>query len=266
MTDDQAFERATSDWLEAGSDRTPPRVTNAVLLAIRTTPQERGLRIPWGTTPKSNPLRLAAVIAIVAVAGAAASNLLGHGPNVGVPGPSPTIQPTVGPSVPGVGPSVDPRDTTKWSTYVSDRFGFSIAHPAAWTETPSPIDPGHEVFQDAQGDVLVSAWSVAVESGTTAEAWVESYCPVGLPQCAVIGAPVPVTMDGHDGQLIRFPEDTQAFFLVDDRMYVVAVWNPNGDERLRPYGFGQVLLEALLSTMHLLPGGPAPSGTAAALS
>ena len=39
MSDDRAFERAVDDWLEDGSDRTPRPAVDAVLLAIKTTPQ-----------------------------------------------------------------------------------------------------------------------------------------------------------------------------------------------------------------------------------
>ncbi len=54
MNDDRAFERATREFLEDGSDRTSAATIDAVLLAVRTTPQERDLRIPWRTAPMSN--------------------------------------------------------------------------------------------------------------------------------------------------------------------------------------------------------------------
>jgi hypothetical protein len=88
---------------------------------------------------------------------------------------------------------------------------------------------------------------VAVEPGTTIEAWIEAYC---APPCAgMLDRAVATSMDGHAGLLVPSPatDDTQAFFLVDDRMYVVAAWQ--GEFRL--------LLEAFLSTMRLLAGGPA---------
>jgi hypothetical protein len=46
MTDDREFWRATSDWLDVGSDRTPPPAIDAVLLAVRTTRQDRVLPLP----------------------------------------------------------------------------------------------------------------------------------------------------------------------------------------------------------------------------
>jgi hypothetical protein len=46
MSDDREFRRATRAWLEAGSDRTPPAAVDAVLLAVRTTRQDRVLPLP----------------------------------------------------------------------------------------------------------------------------------------------------------------------------------------------------------------------------
>jgi hypothetical protein len=110
MSDDAAFERATSDWLEAGSDRTPPEVLDAVLLAVRTTPQERDLRIPWMVTPMPTYLRLVAAVAIVAIAGVTGLTYLNGRPELGAGGgamPSPTQLPTPSPS-----PTAEPSPTT----------------------------------------------------------------------------------------------------------------------------------------------------------
>lgn len=95
MNSDRDFETAATEWLDAGSDATPPHVIDAVLLAVRSTPQERGVRIPWRTTPMTPYLRVAAVVVIAAIAGAAALSALGWGRNIGS-GPSPDGSP--GPS------------------------------------------------------------------------------------------------------------------------------------------------------------------------
>ena len=87
MSDDRAFERTTSEWLEAGSDRTPPHAIEAVLLAIRTTPTGTGSPDPVEDHPHADALRVAAVVAIVAVAGVVTINLLRPGPDAGVGGP-----------------------------------------------------------------------------------------------------------------------------------------------------------------------------------
>ena len=69
----RTFERAVLDWLGDGSDRTPPPAIDAVLLAVKTTPQERELAIPRRFTTMTSSLRLmAAAIALVAVVGGGA--------------------------------------------------------------------------------------------------------------------------------------------------------------------------------------------------
>ena len=73
------------------------------------------------------------------------------------------------------------------------------------------------------------------------------------------GSTVPASMDGHAGRLVLFKSDTQAFIPVGDRLYVVACWRPENDASVVPFGGARRLVEAYLSTMHLLPGGPVPS-------
>jgi hypothetical protein len=53
---------------------------------------------------------------------------------------------------------------------------------------------------------------------------------------------------------VRFTSNAQAFVLVDDRMFVVAVWRPESDPSVAPYGGASRLLKGFLSTMHLVPG------------
>jgi hypothetical protein len=98
MNDDRAFERATRDWLESGSDRTSAATIDAVLLAIRTTPQERDLRIPWRSRNMSNLPRLAGIAAVVVLA-VVAVNLFGRGLGPAANGtPSPEASRTPEPS------------------------------------------------------------------------------------------------------------------------------------------------------------------------
>lgn len=282
MTDDRDFDRAMDDWLADGSDRTPQPAVGAVLLAIKTTPQERDLRISWRTPTMSMPMRMAAGIAIVAVLGLATLNFIGRGSGVGAgptppttTSPSPTPSPTASPS-----PSPNLVDTATWTTYVSARYGFSIAHPADWIEQPSdhawtlakggsccPPDTAFENFTlttTPNLGIVVSAWSVAVPPGTSVDSWIQAYCrPKNTTPCTGIQSrAVAATMDGHSGLLVPFTDDVQAFFLVDGRIYAIACWRPEADASTLPYSGSQRLLEAFLSTMRLLPGGPAPSAAA----
>ncbi len=153
----------------------------------------------------------------------------------------------------------------------SARYGFSIGRPADWTEQPAARDwsletdaadwlsPAQENFIAAAGDVRVSAWSLAVEPGTTAEAWILAYCeaakvpPTGC--SGIVDGAVPVVIGERDqvpGLLQTSPDwDMQAFALDADRMHVVAIWRLESDPSVTPYGGARRLLEAFLSTMVL---------------
>lgn len=221
----------------------------------------------------STPMRLVAAIAVIVVAGVGAISLFGPSPGVGgASGPSPTVTPSAPAATMSPSRSPNPLDVAAWTTYVSDRYGFSIAHPANWTERPGDhvwtlakdadwLNTASEGFIAPGSAVLVTAWSASVKPGTTVEAWIQTYCPKNTTPCTRTQAAVPVTMDGHASLLVQFNDDTQAFSLVDNRIYVVAVWEPNSDPRTAPYGGAVRLLEAYLSTVHLLPGGPAPTPT-----
>jgi len=142
MNRDRDFEATAVEWLNAGSDATPPHLIDAVLLAARSTPQERDFRIPLRTPSMTFFMRVAAVIAVVAVAGVAALYALGAGPNLGSgpPGglttqPTPTQPPAASPSQPLGGPAdcVDLYDNG--GTYRATVGTLSVAAtiPAGWT-------------------------------------------------------------------------------------------------------------------------------------
>ena len=257
MNDDRGYELAVADWLALGSDRTPKPALDAVLLAIKTTPQERDLRIPRRFTLMTSTMRLAAGVAIVAVLGVAGFAYLNANPGVGQ-GPTPTPSPTLAPT-----PTPTPSSTAGsvvidgWVAYTSERYGLSLRHPADWVVTAAARDWSLPADADWQSpaaeqfvgpDLRVSAWSVPVDPGVSAAAWIEAYCPASTAPCTGIADRAePATLAGHPGVLVPFTTDHQAFFLIDERMYVIASWRP---------GY-QGYLEAVLSTVTLLPGGPA---------
>jgi hypothetical protein len=267
MKTDRDFERVTGEWLNAGSDSTPPHVIDAVLLAVRTTPQERALGIPWRALFMKRALS-AAVIAVLAIAAVAAFYAFGRGPQVGSgPTPSPST------------PTASPISTTSWSTYQSDRYGFSIGYPSDWTSAPADHDwtlagdgadwrsTGQEVFRAPNNAIRVSAWSIPVDRGATpetseaVEAWVVAYCNAsantGCDQIHDRAVPLCVeARDCHPGLLVPFEGDVQAFFtggIYGDTMVVVAVWWGESDPAVAPYGGARRLLEAFLSTMQVWP-------------
>ena len=84
------------------------------------------------------------------------------------------------------------------------------------------------------------------------------------PCTALQSSTVPASMDGHAGRLVQFKSDTQAFIPVGGRLYIVACWRAENEPSVVPYGGARRLVEGYLSTMRLVPAGPAspaPSGT-----
>lgn len=175
-------------------------------------------------------------------------------------------------------PTAAAVDTTGWTTYVSERYGFGIGHPADWTVEPSDHDwtmeadanlvgsTGQEAFMSPAGDVRVSVWSVPSESPESlegVEAWAEQYCQESAnTSCTDIGdRAVPLcneSRDCHPGLLVPFSEDVQAFFTggnYQQRMVVVVVWRPESHSSVADYGGSRALLEAFLSTMDVCPSG-----------
>jgi hypothetical protein len=188
------------------------------------------------------------------------------------PQPGPSLQAaTAAPT-----PTPNLLDTSTWTTYVSKRYGFGIAHPADWNEDPSthvwtlandgadPLNGGPEHFSggsEGQG-VGVSVWSAAVAPGTSVESWLGAYCQKNSVDCTgIMDTAVDLTMDGHPGSLVQWTGIPFGLFLVDGRMYVIACWLADDDPTVLKYSGSKRLVQAFVSTMDLLPGGPAPSAT-----
>ena len=131
---DRQFEHTVRDWLEAGSDRTPPAAIDAVLLAVKTTPQERDLRIPRRFRQMPTYMRLAAGIAIVAVLGVGALVYFNPSPGFGGPG-TPTPSPT-----PTLQPSATAFAIPELTTFTSARYGYSIDYPTGLAPQPATSD------------------------------------------------------------------------------------------------------------------------------
>jgi len=281
---DQLFERAVHDWLEDGSDRTPPAAIDAVLLAVKTTPQERDLRIPRRYTVMPTYLRLVAGIAIVAVLGLGAVLYVnrGTGPRVGgEPTPSPTLAPTAAPSpTAAAAATLGPLDTTAWTTFTSSEYGFSVGHPPDWTVIPATrgwsfatdaeiwLSPAEDAFLAPDRSVRAAAWAVPLtdpqmnQSWPELEAWVIDYCQkTKNTDCATIhDRAVPLCVekrDCHPALLVPFADDVQAFgyggVLPEGKMVVVTIARGETDPNVAPYGGATRLLEAFLSTMGIWP-------------
>lgn len=93
MNDDRSLERAARSWIEAGPTQAPDRPVEAALRQIKTTQQERDLRIPWRLPTMTLVPRMAALAVVAAVALGGAILLAGRGSGVGsqpTPSPAPT--------------------------------------------------------------------------------------------------------------------------------------------------------------------------------
>jgi hypothetical protein len=164
---ERTFEHAVRDWLDAGSDRTSPDAIDAVLLAVKTTPQERDLRIPRRFTLMASSMRLAAGVALAAIVGVAALALLNQTSGVGTrPTPTPQPSPTVG-VVASPAPSRTVEPTAPPSTFTSPLYKYSIALPAGWTPYAAMLP-----WDGASSPANFSADVDQLNSSTGTQAWV----------------------------------------------------------------------------------------------
>jgi hypothetical protein len=291
-THDLDVDPITLGWLADGPTELSDRVLDASLAQIHHTQQRRALRVPWRFQDMPSVFKLAlagaAVVAILAVG----SGLLSRGPtaNTGGPGiatPSPASaaspSPTALPS-----PTLNPLlDTSTWTPYTSEQYGFTIGHPSDWTVEPADrawnLETDATDFLSTAADsfytrgpaeglgVRLSVWSVPFEYANDetyeeVEAWVQSYCEAtGSSTCAsMLDVAVPLCIevrDCHPGLLVAGDVDTQAFFSggsYDGQMVVVSIWRTDDDPSVAAYGGGRKLLEAYLSTMCVWPSDSRP--------
>jgi len=281
---DQLFERAVSDWLEDGSDRTPRSAIDGVLLAVRTTPQERDLRIPW-RMPRMPALTRAtgiAAVALVAVVGAGsviylASNRSGGGVGSQVT-PPPTNAATTAPST---------APTPQSSTYTSKVYGFALGYPADWSVNAPATrtwQPGDTLYSDPwpfadtfispgsdQDQIGLFAWEMPAGEGADIEsvqglkAWAAKFCTeVGASSCdAFTQGAVPMCLNaGGDpcraAILVPTASDQYAFFMdwtsvvftnAPDRVTVISVAREDSFPAAARYGGSVALLKSVLTTM-----------------
>jgi hypothetical protein len=166
-----------------------------------------------------------------------------------------------------VSPSLDPNDTSAWLPFDSERYGLSLAYPLDWTASqgsgewtfpedtawPDGIERTDWFYFDApEGSVAASAWSVALEPGTTADQWWLDYCIVEVTPCDGTESKVDASLDGHAGWLVD-ASDPAAFFGVGNRIYLLTVWQPDDFATMERYGGGLAFIETWLTTMRLLP-------------
>lgn len=267
---DRQFERAVHDWLEDGSDRTPPAAIQAVLFAIRTTPQQRDLRIPRRFTQMPNYLRYAAAAAIIAIVGVGVLAFSGRTPSVGTGGPSPTptIAPT--PNTPGI---------TGWTTYTSKIYGITIGYPDHWTVDSAATrkwQPGDGPESFTYMDVLMNPETrdgdqigvgvfqkpagpgADITSREGLAAWAEAnFCDAAIDACQTVPN---VAMPMCDGRVACLPavlvplSDSTTAFIADPQnglVTIVSILRPDNFPAAGRYGGAVQLLKSILTTMDV---------------
>ncbi|HEU0235802.1 MAG TPA: hypothetical protein VFR14_05100 [Candidatus Limnocylindrales bacterium] len=156
-------------------------------------------------------------------------------------------------------------DTTAWLPYRSDRYGFSVSIPAGWTVTPAERDwsldpdrrdwltPAAEHFASPAAEALrASAWVVELGSGESFSDWINDFHTLPCPGGRIEGAIV----DGRVGNIL-FHCTYHGVAVVGNRVFVLAIWTPTGEEGRPPVGATAgdervlPMLRALLSTVDL---------------
>lgn len=190
------------------------------------------------------------------------------------------VAPSPSPSPTASTPTTDPSGPTDWETYTSSVYGFDVGYPPGWSVQPADrpwrpdpdlednLTPGYDTFRSLPSDVGVGVFAAPLEPGTRIEstadieAWVADYCRAegNTPCTGIHERAVELCLekwDCHPGLLVPFKDDVQAFFsggIYDaEAMTVVAVWRPESDPSVAPYGGSRRLLEGFLSTMQVWP-------------
>jgi len=255
---DRQFERAVLDWLGDGSDRTPPAAIDGVLLAVKTTPQERDLRIPWRFTRMTTTMRLAAGIAIVAVLGVGALQLLGSGFSVGSKAtPSPTTPPP---------PTQLPA--SELVPFTSAQYGYTISVIKGWgavvaTRTlhgTEPLYGNDPQINTPAGDSIMGGFD-AIQKGPTGRLLIAgSPTPAGMnlgswtaattvAKCGTPTSQAAITIDGEAATLTTYFGGQACFGLSQQWVTVMhggwawnIVWIDNqGSETADAFFFQQIL-------------------------
>ncbi len=240
-------------WLEEGPTVLPAPTVRAIEVATRATAQRRPvMRLPWRFDPMPFPSKLlgaAAIVAVLLIGGVVLLSPRGEQPTVGGQ-PTPSASPSAAPSPSSGAAAPTPIDPATWVPYTSERYGYTLDHPADWTIKPSQVDwePGtvhSEVSQwpdeisDAQGGFNAPGYTIYggrqdLETGQTPKSWTAQYIAnkelVSGDACSDISTDryEPVEIDGETGQRVEMvcagtQFYTAAIVVHDGSAYLVAL-------------------------------------------
>lgn len=152
----------------------------------------------------------------------------------------------------------------------------SILLVAGCTATPPPDDESKSAIPAAEPDPSPSPTVEGLEfltidtdvygllpvanSQDSIVAWAEDYCEAAdLSPCTGIAdravAMCIESRDCHPAVLVPFDEGTAAFLFggIFEDSQVIAIWRPESDPDVAPYGGARKLLEAYLATVDVYP-------------
>lgn len=188
------------------------------------------------------------------------------------PTPAPTASPTTAATTPPAPPTGAPADTTGWTPYFSEHYGFAIALPPGWSVDPPDgswtmeVDAGdwdstaQEVFWSPERDVAVTAWTTRYAGEETLSGvhrWFVGFCRASPDACFEPGAaPVVPLCNGRGGGCspgLLMPREPLAMFTggLHERSITVLAVMRAPDVQVRGVGTSLELLEGLLSTMDV---------------
>jgi hypothetical protein len=218
MSTERDVNRIVRSWLEEGATALPDRVLDAVLDQVPATSQRRAWWPARRLREMNGALKMAMAAAAVMVVAIVGFSLLPRG---GVAGPAAIPTPTVA-------PSATPIPTPTPSPRVVSQFPLQILQPGRYVTDSSeePVVPAkigftvpegwyNEGWAITKGDVNVSFWTVANTYRDPCKATSTVLVPplgagvddfataLGQQTGTKVVSAVPVTLDGHSGQLVE---------------------------------------------------------------
>lgn len=118
-------------------------------------------------------------------------------------------------------------DASTWATYVSERYQFTIGHPATWeviesthtwdqaTDSINWDSGAMEVFVAPDESIYLAAWSVDVVAATTLAEWAQAFCDQYVASCADVEAmtePAFANAGDREGILFSWEDGMTTFF------------------------------------------------------
>jgi hypothetical protein len=293
MTTRTDLDRMLDRWFEEDRVAVADHVIDDALVTIDKIPQRSaGSGGPWRFATMSSPMRLVAVVAIVAGIGLGGIVLLRPGNVSGLGGASPSApalasQPSpASASSAAEAPAPTPIDTATWRPFISMRGGYSAGFPTDWATTPASApwtlatiatddEARFDHFAPKDGlliqgslwrSVDITAASMAMPAGMTEEQWLDTYRPPSIDRSPAgpSGCVKPwsewtaVSIDGHPGWLDVACQFAEATTFFNGRAYVFTLYVGGIDQSMED------LFTAFLGTVHLDPGSAVDAPAASA--